>query len=153
MFLPPSRRATMGSTRRPGLPLFSGVSQAWRRPRARRSRSYRPGGGPSSRPGNPPRRGATALGESLGEGMAGTGGFLPHPTEDGIARFLPAGGPGVGFLEVDNSGEVSVEPAALGADDQHSAPPQSASAGDRVPVEVHPLLRGSDEHGSEHAAP
>src|SRR5215203_5420377 len=96
---------------------------------------------------------APAVREGPGEGMAGTGGFVPHPSEDGVARFLPAGGLGVRVLEIHDPGEVGVEPAALGADDEHRAASQSASAGDRVPVDAHPLLRGGDQHGSEHAAP
>src|SRR5215208_7485091 len=63
---------------------------------------------------------AAAVVEGVGQGTAGAGGLLPHAPEDGIADLLPAGCLVVRLLlEVDDVGEVGVESAALGADDQH----------------------------------
>ena len=148
----PWRRSPTGSRRTPVRGRSRRRCAGWRSPRASRTRSSRPGGGASTRPGSRPPRRSAGIGEGLGERPPRPGRLLAHPPQDLLAGANPAGELGVRLLELDDPGEVGVQAAALRRGDQHRAPLDGRAHRDGMPVERDPLVRGGQQHRSSQAA-
>src|SRR5215213_11091237 len=92
---------------------------------------------------------ALAVGEGVGEGVAGAGGLLPHTPQDHLAGFLPALKLCIRFLKVDHPGDVGVEPTALGAHHEHGPVLHLSAVWDRMAVAGDAVVGGCQEYRAE----